>query len=141
MSEPEQHADSLRAVTSAAARLNQLEASQKNAAAELARVMYEAHKQGHTWSAIASSAGLASPHTARTRARHAMDPKELSPSARWRQEQGHTPRPKSDPPGVSISHAARELGVTRKTVYAWVEAGKLRSAQDEAGRTRVLLDD
>lgn len=128
-------------VTEAAAHLARAEESQREASAALARAMYDAHKSGHTWSEIASGAGLASPHTARTRTRQVLDPSELTPSERWRQERGLAPRPKTAPPGVSISEAARRLGVTRNTVYARIRNGKLRTATDEAGRPRVLLDD
>lgn len=126
-------------VTTAAARLAQAEESQRAAAEGLAQAMYDAHRRGYTWGEIAARAGLASPHTARTRARYALDPSDLSPSARWRQQRGHAPRAKPEPPGMSISEAARELGVTRKTVYARIERGELESARDEAGRPRVLL--
>lgn len=132
---------SMQKVTEAAARLARADEAQREASAELARAMYDAHKSGHTWSEIASGAGLASPHTARTRTRQVLDPSELTPSELWRQERGLAPRPKADPPGISVSEAARRLGVTRNTVYAWIKSGKLQSARDETDRPRVLLDD
>lgn len=141
MPTPEKPRDPLGEVTAAAARLTRLEESRRAAAEDLAKVMYDAHKLGHTWSEIAARAGLASPHTARARARDALDPSELSPSVRWRQERGRAPRPKTDPLGMSVSEAARQLGVTRKTVYAWIDKGRLQTVTDEAGRPRVLLDD
>lgn len=136
-----QRDNSMQKVTEAAARLARAAEAQREASADLARAMYDAHKSGHTWSEIASGAGLASPHTARTRTRQVLDPSELTPSELWRQERGLAPRPKADPPGTSVSEAARRLGVSRNTVYAWIKSGKLRSDRDESGRPRVLLDD
>jgi excisionase family DNA binding protein len=141
MSQREDPDGPMRKVTDAAARLARAEESQREASAQLARAMYDAHKSGHTWSEIASGAGLASPHTARTRTRQLVDPSELTPSERWRQERGLAPRPKVNPPGVSVSEAAKQLGITRNTVYAWIKSGKLKAAEDEAGRPRVLLAD
>ena len=141
MTEPAQEPNSLRAVTTAAERLGAAEAERQAASDELARAMYAAHVHGHTWSTIAEGAGLASPHTARTRARSALDASDLSPSARWRREHGHAPRPDSRAPGMSVSEAARHYDVTRATIYAWVKSGKLRSTTDEAGRTRVMPDE
>lgn len=39
-----------------------------------------------------------------------------------------------------MTEAARRLDVTRKTVYSWLDKGKLTAATDEAGRTRVVTD-
>lgn len=133
--------DVLASVASAAKRLNAAEEVHREAASELARVMHTAHERGCTWTQIAQQAGLGSPNTARTRAERAMDPADLSPSVRWRQERSHAPRPKPEAPGVSVTEAAKRLGITRHTVYAWINQGKLRSAADEAGRPRVLLDE
>lgn len=138
---PDDDSDPLGEVSARASRLREAEDLHRESASALAQAMFDAHQRGHTWSQIAVAAGLASPKTARTRAERAMDPADLSPSVRWRQTRGQAPRPKTDPPGVSISEAARRLEITRKTVYAWIEKGKLRTATDEAGRPRVLLDD
>lgn len=128
-------------VSSLAQRLRELEELRQEGSSALAHAMYAAHQHGHTWSEIARAAELASPTTARTRAERAMPPEELSPSVRWRMERGNAPREKTTPPGISVSDAAKRLGVTRHTVYAWIDKGKLTATADEAGRTRVLLDD
>lgn len=141
MTDAPQETDALNAVTSAAKQLALAEKSQREAADALAKAMYDAHGHGHTWSAIAESAGLASPNTARTRARNALDPSEMSPSARWRREHGHAPRPDQPAPGVSVSEAARRAKVTRATIYAWVKSGKLHTTTDQAGRVRILLEE
>lgn len=135
-----QRDNSMQKVTEAAARLARAAEAQREASADLARAMYDAHKSGHTWSEIASGAGLASPHTARTRTRQVLDPSELTPSELWRQERGLAPRPKTDPPGISVTEAARRLGVSRNTVYAWIKNGKLQSVRDESKRPRVIMD-
>jgi excisionase family DNA binding protein len=127
-------------VTESAAQLRRDEEQHRESASGLALAMQQAHERGYTWSQIALAAGLASPKTARTRAERAMDPSELSPSVRWRQQRGHAPRPKAESPGISVTEAARRLEVTRKTVYTWLDKGRLTGATDEAGRTRVLTD-
>nr|WP_165357000.1 helix-turn-helix domain-containing protein [Nocardioides zhouii] len=40
-----------------------------------------------------------------------------------------------------MTEAAARLQVSRKTIYAWVRNGKLLTTSDEAGRTRIRLDD
>lgn len=142
---PEESRDTrntLSRVSDEAAELLAVENRHRSQAEALAQAMYEAYKAGHTWGEIASAAGLASPKTARSRAERAMDAVDLSPSVRWRQTHGDAvPRPRPTPPGISISEAARRLGITRNTVYAWIKNGKLTSTADDAGRPRVLLDD
>ena len=32
-------------------------------------------------------------------------------------------------------------GVSRKTIYAWMRSGKLKTTTDEAGRSRVVMDE
>jgi excisionase family DNA binding protein len=68
---------------------------------------------------------------------------------RWnRDEPGNDlslPRPRAPRrtgrgPGLSVTDAARQLGVTRRTIYLRVEAGKLRSTTNELGQTRILLE-
>ena len=130
----------LTAVTEKADQLRRDEDRHRASATDLASAMQQAHASGYTWTQIAVAAGLASPKTARTRAERAKDPTDLSPSVRWRQQRGHAPRPVVEAPGVSVTEAARRLDVTRKTVYSWLDKGKLTAATDEAGRTRVVTD-
>ncbi|RYC10551.1 excisionase family DNA-binding protein [Nocardioides zhouii] len=134
--------DKLSRVSAEAAELVEVENRHRSQAAALAQAMYEASKAGHTWGEIARAAGLASPKTARSRAERAMDAADLSPSVRWRHAHGDAvPRPAPESPGISVTEAARRLGITRNTVYAWINNGKLQSAEDHAGRPRVLLDE
>lgn len=43
-------------------------------------------------------------------------------------------------PTYSISDTARELNVTRQTVYRWLEEGRLVAAEDAAGKLRVTAE-
>ena len=133
--------ESLSNVSAKATRLNEVEDLHRQSAAELSQAMYDARQDGYSWTEIALAAGLDSPKTARSRAERAMDPADLSPSVRWRRERGRAPRPKEDPPGLSITEAAERLRVTRRTVYNRITKGELQTTTDEAGRTRVLLDE
>ena len=96
---------------------------------------------GFTWSEVAQAADLGSAETARIRAQRAKEAPDLSPALRWRREHGAAPRPTTSAPGISVTEAAKKLGVSRKTVYARIRSGRLQTATDEAGRTRVVLDD
>lgn len=128
-------------VAAAARELRDLEQQQRAGAARLAQALLSAHQAGFSWAEVARAADLASGETARTRAYGARDPKEVPPSLRWRREHGSTPPPISPATGVSVTEAASQLGVSRKTVYAWIRNGKLASTTDEAGRTRVILEE
>lgn len=127
-------------VSHAAQQLQTAEDQHRAAAALLADKLQAAHDGGHTWSEIAQAAGLGSAQTARIRAYRARDAEDLAPSLRWRRERGSAPRPSSNSPGLSVTEAARHLKISRQTVYEWIRSGKLHTATDEAGRTRVLLD-
>jgi excisionase family DNA binding protein len=41
---------------------------------------------------------------------------------------------------VSLEHAARILGVSSRTVYNWIRAGRLQTIRTIGGSQRVLLD-
>jgi DNA-binding transcriptional MerR regulator len=43
-------------------------------------------------------------------------------------------------PGMSISEWARRTGKTRRTVYLWIEAGKLEVTKNALGQNRILSD-
>lgn len=128
-------------VAEAARKLKDAEAQHRTTASEFAEALLAAHEGGFTWTEVARAADLGSAETARVRAQRARDTKDLTPAIRWRMERGSTPRPGTTAPGLSVTEAARSLDVSRKTVYAWMRSGKLRSTSDESGRTRVLLDD
>jgi excisionase family DNA binding protein len=46
-----------------------------------------------------------------------------------------------DGPGVPIIEAARRLGVSRPTIYAWIEQGKLQTVTTSSGTRLVVLND
>lgn len=124
-----------------AQRLDRAETEHREAAAALAEALHLGHSAGLTWTAIAEAAGLSNAETARSRSYRGRRSESLSPSVRWKHERGSTQRHSEDAPGVSVTEAATQLGVTRKTVYAWIDKGKLAATTDEGGRTRVLLED
>ena len=126
-------------VADAARELRDAEDRHRASATGLAEALLAAHNGGFTWSEVARAADLGSGETARIRAHRARESKDLPPAVRWRREHGSAERPTSSAPGVSVTDAARTLGVSRKTIYVWVRSGKLASTVDEAGRTRVLL--
>lgn len=41
-------------------------------------------------------------------------------------------------PGLSVSDYARQESVSRRTVYAWIEKGKLDVVENEFGHTRIV---
>lgn len=131
----------IRRVAEAARELRQAEDRHRFSASALAEALLAAHGAGLTWSEVARAADLGSAETARIRAQRAKDAADVSPALRWRREHGSARRPTTSAPGVSVTDAARSLGVSRKTVYVWIENGRLQTATDEAGRTRVMLDD
>lgn len=49
------------------------------------------------------------------------------------------PRP-GQGPGMNVTAFARKAGVTRKTVYNWIEAGKVEITRNELGMTRILSE-
>ena len=78
---------------------------------------------GATWEQVAAAAGLASGDAARWR---------WSPSREKRLE-GQRQRQCSvapDKQGVSAAEAARQLGVSRPTLYAWIKSGRVRRFED-----------
>jgi excisionase family DNA binding protein len=135
--------DLLNDVSTAAQQLREMEEHHRAAALRLADALLTAHRGGHSWTEVARAADLGSGETARTRAYRARDNVDVPPSVRWRQERASAeqPRAKSRAPGLSVTEAAKRLDVSRKTVYARIRSGKLSATTDDAGRTRVLLDE
>lgn len=41
---------------------------------------------------------------------------------------------------VSLAHASRLLGVSRRTIYYWIRGGRLRTIRTLGGSQRVLVD-
>ena len=90
---------------------------------ELARALHVAHLQNHAWADLADDAGMGSAESARQRAMRGRAPVELPPSA------------------VGVTQAAEHFGVSRQAIYERIKQGRLKTVQNAAGRTRVLLDD
>ena len=128
-------------VADAARELREAEDRHRASAARLADALLLAHQGGFTWSEVARAADLGSAETARIRAYRAKDAADLPPALRWREQRGSAARPAPPEQGISVTDAARHLGVSRKTVYVWIRSGKLNSTTDEAGRPRVLLEE
>lgn len=90
---------------------------------------------GMTWAAIARELGMS------------------EGQAKWVVQRNHTPAalsrgegelPRTGPrpgqgEGVSVSTAARQLGVTRRTIYAWARSERLPSTLNAIGQTRILI--
>lgn len=141
-SDEARHADPVLDQVAAAAReLRDVEEHHRASATRLAEALLLAHQAGFSWSEVARAAELGSAETARARAYRAKETPDVPPSLRWRRERGSTPRPQSTADGLSVTEAAARLQVSRKTIYAWVRNGKLATTSDEAGRTRIRLDD
>lgn len=132
---------SLGDVAAAARELREAEEHHRLAASRLADALLSAHERGSTWAVIARAAELGSAETARIRAYRARDRDDVPPALRWQYERGSAPRPSPPTVGLSVTAAADQLEVSRKTVYAWIRSGKLAATTDETGRTRVLLDE
>jgi transposase-like protein len=104
--------------------------------AKLENAITAARDAGATWTEIASRIGVSE-----GQARWAVQ-KRHTPEAAARLE-GQAPRTGPRPgrgPGVSISEASRKLGISRRTVTVWAKSGKLQSAVNELGQTRILLE-
>lgn len=74
---------------------------------------------------------------------HRSDPSVAEYNERRRLERARSPQARPGPragrgPGVGVSEAARQEGVTRKTIYSWVEKGEVEATQNELGETRIL---
>lgn len=140
-SDDPKHADPLLdEVATAARELREIEEHHRSSAARLADALLSAHQGGFTWSQVATAADLGSAETARIRAYRAKDA-DVPPSLRWRRERGSAPRPAQPSTGLSVTEASNHFQVSRKTVYAWIQSGKIAATTDDAGRTRVLLDE
>lgn len=128
-------------VAAKAAALRVAEQGHRAAAQQFAEALLAARESGSTWTRLTEVAGLNSPATTRMRAQRAKDVEDLSPSLRWRVEFGSPRRQHMEKPGISISEAARRMGISRNTVYARIKRGQLESVTDGAGHPRVLLDE
>jgi excisionase family DNA binding protein len=96
----------------------------------LAETMLRCFQAGLAWQQIADSAapaGISSAEAARLKAKGAS---EVA-----------APVLNSEPRGISVAEAAKRLGVQRATVYRRIDKGELRAVVDEAGRTRVILEE
>lgn len=132
----------MRHLQSLAEKITEAEARLREAHAEMAVALNDAHDVGLTWAEIASAAGLSSPQNARFRAQRGRRPEEQTVWFRWRAEHGRTSRPPVEPaPGMSVTQAAERYGVSRQTIYEWLKSGRLQGTKDARGRTRVLPDD
>lgn len=88
---------------------------------ELGQAITRARSSGYSWVDIARASEFLAPGSAQQWARPLPGMKPTSSA------------------GVSASVAAEALGVTRKTVYAWVESGRLEATRDPSGRLRIIL--
>ncbi|RAN79357.1 hypothetical protein B5P43_15735 [Bacillus sp. SRB_336] len=114
------------------------------AAEEMTRVAIDtARDLGVSWRDIASISGLTDTQV-QWRA-HRDDPSAKAAAARRIIPAAeHKKRPSVRPgrgPGISVTDYARLKGVTRRTVYIWIEDGKLKSTKNEIGQIRVLSDE
>ncbi|MCQ9162952.1 helix-turn-helix domain-containing protein [Arthrobacter sp. STN4] len=126
----------------AAAALRERLAKEELAAAEnLMEIEIDTSRRlGVSWAMLAELTGLTEPQV-RWRL-HRYDPsvranrlKALVPESEKKDRTG--PRP-GQGPGMSVTEYARTVGVSRKTVYAWIDEGRIQAAQNEIGITRVL---
>ena len=132
-------AEAVRRLRALAAQIDEAEARLASAHSEMVGALNEARDIGLTWAEIASAAGLGSPQNAWFRAQRGRRPEDQSASIRWRAEHGRTPPPPVEPsPGMSVTEAAEQYGVSRQTIYEWLKSGRLRGVKDARGRTRVL---
>lgn len=99
-----------------------------------------ARSLGIAWAAIAANTGL-SESQAQWRL-HRDDPsvrenrqRVLIPESERKSRSG--PRPGRGP-GMSVTEFARMCGVTRRTVYNWIEERRIESTRNELGQTRIL---
>lgn len=127
-----------------AAAAGEREARETLAAAEelMLSEIETARDLGVTWNRIAEVTGLTD-----TQAQwriHRDDPSVRALRARERVPEGeHKSRRGSragQGPGMSITEWARQTGRTRRTVYLWIEAGKVKTTKNALGQTRVLSD-
>lgn len=90
-------------------------------------LLREAHERGHSWQEIAEAAGLSNANAAKSLAAKKSELPE--------------PVTAADPPDgtYSVPEAAAELGVTKQTIYKWIQAGQIRVADDRPRRLRVFL--
>ena len=107
---------------------------------DLQRLILAAKDAGATWEQIAA-ATKNSVNQVRYRAFGSGD--RAWPSATRVKE---TPRYATkqkvyDGPGVPIIEAARRLGVSRPTIYAWIEQGKLQTVKTARGVRLVVRND
>lgn len=114
------------------------------AAEEMTRVAIDtARDLGVSWRDIAAVSGFTDTQV-QWRA-HRDDPSvKKAAERRIIPPEEHKKRPSVRPgkgPGISVTEYARLKSVTRRTVYIWIENGKLKSARNELGQIRVLSDE
>lgn len=94
-----------------------------------------ARDEGMTWAAIARKLGI-SEGQAKWVVQRNRTPAALSRGEGELPRTGHRP---GQGEGVSVSAAARQLGVTRRTIYAWARSERLPSRLNDIGQTRILI--
>lgn len=90
---------------------------------QIHQAMRAAHEAGWSWSDIAGFAEYRTAATARSQATPRSD----------------RPPPQHPPDTYSVREAARRLGVSAPTVYAWIESGRLELAPGDGRNKRVVL--
>lgn len=127
-------------------RIADLKAAQAAEEAAYARTDAAFHslKEVATWDEVAEAAGMTrnQVHYRLFRDKFpSMQRKLLTPEEREARKAARTyVPPKDEGPGMGIAAAARELGVTRVTVYDWLEKGRLQKVEGSNGKARVATD-
>lgn len=127
-----------------AAAAGEREARETLAAAEelVLNEIETARDLGITWARIAEVTGLTDTQAQWRIHRHdpsvkALRERERIPEAEHKSRRGTRA---GQGPGMSISEWARQAGKTRRTVYLWIEAGKLDVTKNALGQNRILSD-
>lgn len=92
----------------------------------------EAREAGATWSEIAGVLGYATS----SGAIRAVDP-EVREAARVTSRMWAPVPPRKREPGFGASEAATIIGVGRRTIYDWIDRGKLQTIPGKAGQRIV----
>lgn len=127
-----------------AAAAGEREARETLAAAEelMLNEIETARDLGVTWARIAEVTGLTDTQAQWRIHRHdpsvrALRERERIPEGEQKSRTGVRP---GQGPGMSVSEWARQAGRTRRTVYLWIEAGKVEVTKNALGQNRILSD-